>query len=147
MRKAYHRCSSAWVYIPFFFADVHASFTHRPFPDYDPALSGRMYDPTATRGSCPECFLTDGSRWVYHASLSVPPSPTTSCAFEGCSTPVASNPDSISYMHALLWGCVTHTSPGITDMWPPFVLLHLFSLCAVLLQSPPTLLQSVNLVQ
>lgn len=34
----------------------------RPFPDYDPRLSGRMYDPTAKRSLCPECFLMDGTR-------------------------------------------------------------------------------------
>jgi len=38
----------------------------RPFPDYDPKLSGRQYDPTASKASCPECFLLDGSRAPPH---------------------------------------------------------------------------------
>ncbi|GAX81306.1 hypothetical protein CEUSTIGMA_g8737.t1 [Chlamydomonas eustigma] len=34
----------------------------RPFPDYDPRLSGKAYDSTATSSSCPECFFMDGTR-------------------------------------------------------------------------------------
>ncbi|KAF5836986.1 hypothetical protein DUNSADRAFT_5008, partial [Dunaliella salina] len=47
-------------------AQPHLPRECRPFPDYDPALSGRVYDPRATREQCPECFLTDGSRVPPH---------------------------------------------------------------------------------
>jgi hypothetical protein len=32
----------------------------RPFPDYDPRLNGRQYNPAANQKDCPECFLPDG---------------------------------------------------------------------------------------
>ncbi|GMH35577.1 hypothetical protein BSKO_03445 [Bryopsis sp. KO-2023] len=33
----------------------------RPFPDYDPRLNGRQFDPNANPTDCPECFLPDGN--------------------------------------------------------------------------------------